>query len=110
MSSTFIQIYFNNDKELSKKLEDYEANYKCIHVANKENEQLKQVDNRNNIEFYKQELRKRDEHIRDLEALDNADNIELQFYKDEVKLVILFLTNFFMNFSIGRFKNCFIIL
>ncbi len=37
------------------------------------------------IEFYQKEMRKRDEHIRNLEDLDRAENIELQFYKDEVK-------------------------
>lgn len=58
---------------------------KSTNIASRDNEELRIIDNKTNIEFYKQELRKRDEHIRDLEALDNADNIELQYYKDEVK-------------------------
>ena len=38
-------------------------------------------------------------YLRDLEALDRADNIELQFYKDEVKFV--FKSN---NFEIKNFN------
>ncbi|RNA06011.1 centrosomal of 63 kDa isoform X2 [Brachionus plicatilis] len=38
-----------------------------------------------NAEFYKQELKKRDDYIKNIEALEKAGHIELQFYKDEVK-------------------------
>ncbi len=71
-----------------------------------ENSNEAQTD-RLNIDYYRSEIRKRDEYIRfqlgyfylkswvffisfffnlrNLEALDKADNIELQFFKDEVK-------------------------
>jgi len=57
--------------------------------ATKESRQLTSSQERGQMarsaEFYQKELRKRDEHIRNLEDLDRAENIELQFYKDEVK-------------------------
>jgi hypothetical protein len=89
---------------LLKKLDASEKKLNSLNAANKETEQLKLIDNRNNIEFYKQELRKRDEHIRDLEALDKADNIELQFYKDEVKLVLTSLFVFILFYNNFYFK------
>lgn len=71
------------NQELVKKLDEINESKKASRDDG--NTELRMFDNKMNIDFYKQELRKRDQHIRDMDALYKADNIELQFYKDEVK-------------------------
>jgi len=71
-----IETYKRMNQELLKKLEELGELR-----ASRDNEPPV----KNSVEFYRQEIRKRDEHIRDLEALDKADNIEIQYYKDEIK-------------------------
>ena len=84
MTNLILSISFDL-KELLKRLDQFAGNeFKMQQNVNKES------DKQNKFEFYREQLRKRDEHIRDLEALDKADNIELQFFKDEVKSVFNF--------------------
>lgn len=73
-----ISTYKRMNTELVKKLEELGE---LRGRASRDNEPIA----KNSVEFYRQEIRKRDEHIRDLEALDKADNIEIQYYKDEIK-------------------------
>lgn len=73
-----ISTYKRMNTELVKKLEELGE---LRSRASRDNEPIV----KNSAEFYRQEIRKRDEHIRDLEALDKADNIEIQYYKDEIK-------------------------
>lgn len=72
--------YKRVNQDLVKKVEDM-AKLNAIHNDNINEAQSDKL----NLDYYKSEMRKRDEYIRNLEALDRADNIELQFYKDEVK-------------------------
>lgn len=55
----------------------------------KSRDRSKQPHERNSVEAqlndYKDQLKKRDEYIRNLEKLESENNIQLQFYKDEVK-------------------------
>lgn len=55
----------------------------------KSRDRSKQPHERNSLEAqlndYKDQLKKRDEYIRNLEKLESENNIQLQFYKDEVK-------------------------
>lgn len=55
----------------------------------KSRDRSKQPHERNSLEAqltdYKDQLKKRDEYIRNLEKLESENNIQLQFFKDEVK-------------------------